>query len=36
MAAIAVAFIILKDPAHTPDHEAVNGQRYLPAVAAED
>ena len=35
VAAIAVAFIVLKDPAHTPDHEPVNDQRYLPAAATE-
>ena len=35
VAAIAVAFIVLKDPAQTPDHEPVNDQRYLPAAATE-
>ena len=35
VAAIPVAFIVLRDPAHTSDHDAVNVQRYLPAAANE-
>ena len=35
VAAMAVAFIVLKDPAHTPDPEAVSDPRHLPTVATE-
>ena len=35
VAAIAVAFIILKDPADTPDPEAVSDPRHLRTVATE-
>ena len=35
VAAMAVAFIVLKYPAHTPATEAVNYPRDLPPVATE-
>ena len=35
VAAMAVAFIILKDPAHTADPEAVSDPRHLRTVATE-
>ena len=35
VAAISVASIVLKDPTHTPDLEAVSDPRHLPTVATE-
>ena len=35
VAAMAVAFIVLKDPAHKPDPELFNDPRELPSVATE-
>ena len=35
VAAMAVAFIVLKDPPHTPDPEAVSDPRHPLTVATE-